>query len=409
MRILVVYQHFLRAGEPGHTRLNDYARLWSAQGHQVEVLAGQANYLTGAKRKRRTWLEREQAGAVRILRVWTPGNVNRSFFHRLLGFLAFAVNGSLAALGCARPDVVLVSSPPLTAVIPALVAARRRVPLCFDVRDLWPESAVTTGVIRAGSWQHRLLARLERHTCRRARRINVLTPGFRDSLLARGLAAPEQISVIPTGVAVDRFYPRVANPEWRERLGWGQRYVVLYAGAHGRANGLEVLLAAAERLRDHREILLATVGSGMYLESLRQRAQAAGLDNLKFCGPQPHESMPEILCCADLCLAVLQDNPTFREVYPTKIFEYMGCGRPVVVMVDGLARELVCVQAGAGVFAQPGNAADLAARILECYRSRPLGEERGAAGCRYVAAHFSRDRLSEQMLSMLAAAAGPTA
>ena len=164
----------------------------------------------------------------------------------------------------------------------------------------------------------------------------------------------------------------------RRELGWGDRFVVMYAGAHGRANAIGQLVDAAERLRDRKDILIATVGDGPERARHEEAARERGLDNIQFCGPQPKSRMVDVVNACDVGAAVLQDNPTFRTVYPNKVFDYMACARPTLLAIDGAARRLVCDEAQAGVFATPedGQAIADAIRILA---DDPRGRRRDGA------------------------------
>jgi len=275
------------------------------------------------------------------------------------------------------------------------------VPWIFEMRDLWPESAVTTGVIGANSPLTKILYALERWGCRRATKINVLTPAFEEDLVKRGLAPREKIVFVPNGADIDNFVPGPRDNAARREFGWGARFVAMYAGAHSRANAVGQLIDAAALLRDRRDILIACVGDGPERVRLEAEAKTRGLENIAFYGAQPKSRMPEIVNASDLGMAVLQNNPTFRTVYPNKVFDYMSCARPVLLAIDGVARDLVCGQAGAGVFAEPENAQAIADRIVrlsedpaECAR---LGRNRRE----WVLANASRDSLATRYLEIM--------
>jgi glycosyltransferase involved in cell wall biosynthesis len=406
VRILVVHQHYLVAGQPGGSRFNEMTRLWSQAGHEVEVIAGSLNYATGQvpERLRRRWLATERDGAVTVRRCYVPSSYGRSFLGRMWAFFGFTLSACSAALRARAPDVVVASSPPLVAVLPGFLAARcrrRAVPWVFEVRDLWPESAITTGVIGARSWLARILYALERWACRRASGIVVLTPGIAENILRRGLAPQERVVLIPNGADVELFSPGPPSPELRRKLGWGERFVVLYAGAHGRANAVGQLVQAAERLRAHPEVLIASAGDGPERIRWQDEARARGLDNIQFLGPIPKDEMPELVRAADVGTAVLQRNPTFLTVYPNKIFDYMAAGRPTLLAIDGVARELVCERARAGVFAEPEDAVAFAAAVLALAADRERCAELGRNGREWVVREAARPALAGQYLALL--------
>jgi glycosyltransferase involved in cell wall biosynthesis len=406
MRILVVHQYYLAPGAPGGSRFNEMARFWSRAGHEVTVLAGSLDYASGAvpEKYRGKFVYEEMDGPVRVLRCFVPETYGKGYVGRATAFAGFTTSASLAALRVKRPDVVIATSPPLPVVVTGWVAAHapfRRVPWIFEIRDLWPESAVTTGVLKHDAPLTRALYSLERWACHSATRINVLTPAFRDDLVRRGLAPAEKIVFVPNGADVESFVPGPRDNDARRELGWGDRFVVMYAGAHGRANAVGQLIETAERLRSHQDILIACVGDGPERAGLESDAKRRGLTNIVFHGAQPKARMPAIVNASDVGAAVLQNNPTFRTVYPNKVFDYMACERPTLLAIDGVARKLVCDDASAGVFAEPENADAIATAILTL-KADPTGRAAmGRAGREWVLANATRESLAMRYLSIL--------
>lgn len=404
MRILVVHQFYLQPGEPGGSRFNEFARLWSAEGHQVTVVAGTVNYATGKapEKYRGRWNTREHDGDVIVWRCHVPASYGKSYVGRMWAFFAFTLSASTAVLRCAKPDIVIATSPPLVAAIPGwLAAVWHRARLIFEIRDLWPESAITTGVLREGSLLTRVLYAMERFACRRADCVNVLTPAFREDLVKRGLAHEGKIVFVPNGADLEHFRPSPPDLVIRQELGWGDRFVVMYAGAHGRANAIGQLVDAAALLRDRRDILIASVGDGPERKQHEERARALGLDNIRFAGPQPKERMPALVNACDAGAAVLQNNPTFRTVYPNKVFDYMACEKPTLLAIDGVARKLVCDDARAGIFAEPENADELASAIRKLADDPAGRAEMGRRGRAWVEANAGRDALAEKYLAVM--------
>lgn len=405
MRILIIHQPYLMPGQGGGSRINEMARLWAEAGHEVSVIAGTLAP-DGKKppRYRRRWLVKEKDGLVTIWRCYMPEHYGRSYHGRMWGYLAFGLSASTALLYSKKPDITLATSPPLTVAIQGILAGRfrwGRNPWIFEVRDLWPESAVTTGVLSPRSALTSALYTLERWAYRLADSINVLTPAFRDNILDRRLANAEKLAFIPNGADLDLFQPGQLDNDLRRRLAWGDRFVVLYAGAHGRANALGQLIDAAEHLRDRSEILIACVGEGPERATLEATVRARGLNNIVFLGPQPKDKMPEFINAANAGAAVLQNNPTFRTVYPNKVFDYMACRRPTLLAIDGVARRLVCEEARAGVFAEPENGAALASAIRYLADNPAVCEEMGARGYEWVVANADRKALAVRYLDLM--------
>ena len=406
MRITVVHQYFLGRDEPGISRFNEMARIWSAAGHRVTVIAGSINHHTGEipRQLRRKLLAREYDGAVEVWRCYVPAAYRRGYLGRRLGYVIFAFTASLAAIRSQRADVVIATSPPLVVVLPGWLKARlsgRHTPWIFEIRDLWTESAITTGVVRPNSLQARLFYALEAWACRTASLVNVLTPGFRDDMVARHLVDPARVTLIPNGGDVTKFRPGPRENAVRRAYGWGDRVVFLYAGAHGRANALRQILGAAEILRERTDIVFALVGDGPERDDIELEARRRGLANVQVIGPQPKALMPDYITAADVGVAVLQRTNTFKTVYPNKIFDYMACGRPVLLGIDGVARALVCDEAQAGIFSEPENPNDLARAAMRLADDPDARTEMGRRGREWVEANASRESLADRYLGIL--------
>jgi glycosyltransferase involved in cell wall biosynthesis len=410
MKIVVIHQYYLMPGQPGGSRFNEFSRLWSAAGHDVTVIAGTVDYASGAtpERYRGKWLVREQDGAVSVVRCHVPTTYGRGYLGRAWAFFGWVLSSSTAAALLDDADVVIATSPPLVAALPGWFAAKlrrrrsgARTPWIFEIRDLWPESAVTTGVLSADGLLTKALYALEAWGYRSADAINVLTPAFLDDIVGRGLAPREKISFVPNGADVSLFTPGPRDNAVRRAFGWGSRFVVMYAGAHGRANAVEQLVGAAQLLRGRPEILIATVGDGPERAAAEEAARRAGLDNIQFCGPQPKERMVDFVNACDVGAAVLQDNPTFRTVYPNKVFDYMACERPTLLAIDGVARSLVVDQARAGVFAAPEDPRAIAAAILGMHADPEGCAEMGRRGRAWVLANATRESLAERYLAIM--------
>jgi glycosyltransferase involved in cell wall biosynthesis len=242
---------------------------------------------------------------------------------------------------------------------------------------------------------------MEQWAYRQSAMVNVLTPAFREDILSRGLAPAAKICCIPNGADVSTFAPGPRDNDVRREFGWGDRIVALYAGAHGKANAIGQLVDTAERLRERADILIATVGDGPERARWEREAESRGLKNIRFFGPQPKDRMPEIVRASDIGLAVLQDNPTFKTVYPNKVFDYMACERPTVLAIDGIARRLVCDEARAGLYAAPENAAAIADAI-STLADDPLQRSRlGMSGRAWVLEHATRESRASAYLDVL--------
>lgn len=387
MHVLLVHQAFAALDEPGGTRHHELARILTRAGHEVTVLAGGESYMTGERTGEGGWIDehRDDLG-VRIIRCASIGSWHRSFFHRILSFLSFMLVALWAGLRVKEVDVVWGTSPPIFQGFTArYLAAIKRCPFVFEVRDLWPYFAIAVGVL-----ENPLLigaARgLERYLYRAADRVVVNSPGFVEHVSQRGARA---ITVVPNGVDSSMFNPEAAGEAFRERHGLGDCFVVLYAGAHGMSNDLEVLIEAAEIIGDP-ELCFVLLGDGKEKAALQGQASRRGVSNVRFLRPVPKDRMVEALAAADACLAILKPLEAYKTTYPNKVFDYMAAGRPVLLAIDGVIREVV-ERAGAGVFVPPGAPEALAAAVRDLAADRARAVEMGRRGRAYVEEHFERE------------------
>lgn len=397
MHIVILYQFYLRPREPGHSRVNEYARRWAESGHEVSVVTGQTSYMTGRKEKEyfRKFCVREKDGKVDVYRCFVPDDANRSFLRRAYSYFAFAFSSAVIFKRLKSPSVLLASSPPLTIGMPSLAICKMtKIPMLFEVRDLWPESAISTGVL-TNKPMIKFLSWLERKCYQVADCLNVLTPAFKEDIVNRGLKEADLIHNVQAGVDVDEMNPDKFSQEIRTKMGWVGKKVVLYTGAIGRANRLDQLVDAASVLRDNPDVLIAIVGGGMEEAGLKKRVEEEGLSNIVFHGSRSKEEMPEIIASADICLAVLMNSETFKTVYPNKVFDYMACERPVIVAIDGMIRNLLEDQR-AGFFVEPENAEEIAQGILGLVLDEQRCRELGRNGRRFVVEEFDRNVMAEK-------------
>jgi len=405
LKILVVHQYFLGKDDAGGSRWNQFASYFAQAGHEVTVLAGMVHYAKGTKPpeyKGRFIVRERPAPGVTVYRCHVSESYNKSFLGRFWAYLSFAFSSTLAGvLYASRPDVIIATSPPLT-VAPTmwLLSVFHGVPGVFEVRDLWPESAIDTGVLtsRPLIW---LSYRLEALAYRRASWVNVLTPAFEETLVARKGVPPRRISMIPNGADLDIMAPGPKDNQVRRRLGLEGKFVVSYFGAHGRANRVGQLLDVAERLKGTApDVRILLVGDGMEKPALVEDARGRGLDNVIFVDSVPKAQVCDYINASDVCTAVLMKNDTFKTVYPNKVFDYMSCKRPTIVAIDGVARKLV-EDAGAGLYAEAENPEAFIRATMTLKNDPALMTEMGERGYSHVREHYSRDGLARRYLAVL--------
>jgi len=260
------------------------------------------------------------------------------------------------------------------------------------VRDLWPAFAVAVGVLRQ-PLLIRLSEWLERFLYQHADQVVVNSPGFIEHVRERGA---HSVEMVPNGVEVGMFHPEDDGAPSRRLHQLEGKFVVMYAGAHGISNDLGVALLAAEELRGEASIAFVFVGDGKDKPALMASASDKGLANVLFLPPVAKSEMPRLLAMADACLAILKPLELYKTTYPNKVFDYMAAGRPVLLAIDGVIRAVV-EAAGGGVFVEPGNSGALAAAVRGLAADRQAARRMGLAGRDYVARHFDRRALADEM------------
>src|SRR5450432_937774 len=278
-------------------RASELTRHWAADGHDVTILTGFPNHPTGRVPSEycdefRQLVTREQVDGVNVIRTWLWPLPNRKAYERILNYSSFCLSSALTGLFLSRPDVVIASSPQLLVALAGWwLAAWKRVPFVFEVRDLWPESLSAVGVSGDNSLMHRCLAKIAGFLYGKANRIVVVTPAFKEHLIKYWNISPEKISVIENGVETSLFSPQNTNVELRRELGAEGKFVASYIGTIGMAHGLESLLEAAARLqRTAPEVLFLLLGEGAEKEHIRSLAKSRNLTNVRFVGQQPRET-----------------------------------------------------------------------------------------------------------------------
>jgi glycosyltransferase involved in cell wall biosynthesis len=402
VRIALLSHYFWpEAGAPS-ARLVEMGREWAALGHEVTVVTNFPNHPTGvvAEPYRGRSFQVERAHGLRILRCRTYATPNRGFVKRTLGHLVFMLASIVQATPHLRgTEVIVASSPTLFAVVSALVISRRlRAPFVFEVRDLWPAIFVDLGVIR-NRFVIDLLERLELFLYRRARAVVTVTRAFAEDIARRGIDRAK-LHVIPNGVDLEAFRPEPAEHALRARLGLSDKLLVLYCGAHGISHALSRILEVAQRVQGDTRIHFVFVGEGAEKHDLVERARVLRLPNTTFLDAVPREEVAALYRAADVCLVPLRAVPLFRSFIPSKMFEILACGRPILASLEGEAAEIL-EASGAALVVPPEDVDALTAALTRLAADPELRATLAARGRPYVAVHFERRRLAARYLEIL--------
>ena len=402
MRITYLHQYFNTHSMVGGTRSFEMARRLVAKGHHVTMVTADREGNSAA-------VSETVEDGIRV--IWLPVRYKQemSYWHRIRAFLLFVWLATRVAWKLPA-DVVLATSTPLTIIIPAaMVVLRQRVPLVFEVRDLWPEVPIAMGALRG--WPLKASARLlERFAYALARHIVALSPGMREGILRTGVP-PERITVIPNACDLDLFaHDEGAAQDFRQRHPWLlSRPLVVYIGTLGRVNGVGYLahLAEAVKARDA-NVRFLTVGNGSDFDSVRELAQALGVLDVNFFMMEsvPKSHVPAILSAADVATSVFIDIPELESNSANKFFDALASGTPVAINYGGWQAEYLAThQAGLTLSRSDIDAAarEITALVQDRDRMKAMGE----AALSLARDHFDRDVLAAQLEQVITDAIRP--
>lgn len=406
MRILFLSDNFPPEGNAPATRLYEHATRWVRAGHDVTVITCAPNFPEGRlfPGYRNAWRQVEWLDGIRVVRVKTYITANEGFLKRTLDYLSFMLMATVMSVFERRPDVVVATSPQFFCALAGwMVGVLKWRPFVFELRDLWPASIMAVGAMRK-SLVIRLLERVELFLYRRADAIVSVTESFREDLVARGVPRGK-IHVVLNGVDLDRYEPRERDAALAREFGLDGRFVAGYMGTHGMAHALPKVLEAAEHLRHREDIAFFFAGSGAERARVEQLVVERGLRNVRLIPRQPKEAMPALWSLCDLAIVPLRDTPVFATVIPSKIFESMGMGVPILMSLpEGEATAIVRGTAS-GVCVppeEPQAMAEAVARLADAPAEMAALRHQAHA----AAPGFSREALASRMLGVLQQVAG---
>ena len=409
MKILLIHQYFLEKNDGGGSRFNEMTKTWGEEGHEITVLAGMVHYATGKKidKYKGKYFDKQNDfyKNVDVIRCHVSEAYNVNFMGRLWAYFSFVFSSIWAGLNKVKwnYDVILVTSPPLFVGITAFVLSRfKKLPFVFEIRDLWPESAIDTGVltnktiIKFAYW-------FENFIYNKASLINVLTPAFRDKLINDKQIPKEKVIFIPNAadfaLAENIMSSDFDSDRFKEELGLKDKFVITYVGAHGVANHLIQLIEAAEKLQDT-NVVFQLIGAGMKKEELINEVEKRKLKNIVFVDSVAKAEVFKYILASDMGTSVLKKVDTFKTIYSNKTFDYMSCKKPTLLLIDGVSRELV-ETANCGIYAEPENIKDIVEKVKRCVNNKNDLPQLGINGYHYAKEHFDRKKLADKYLELI--------
>lgn len=377
-------------------KTSELARELKRRGHDVHVITAFPHYPTGTLYpgyRLAPWM-REVRDGVPVLRTYIYPYHGTSSARRMVNYLTWMLSSMMAAFLTPKSDVLYVWHPPLTVGVSAWVISKlKRIPYVYDIQDLWPESALASGLMKPGRVVN-LLFRLSDWVYARAPRILVVSDDAKAYLASRGVEA-SKISVAKHWFDASAFLTARDDRDVRSELGLEGRFVVMFAGNLGLVQGLETVVEAAIRLRDDPRVVFVLVGDGSDRPRLERMVADAGITNVRFAGAHPASAMPAFFRAADALVVHVRPSSVADHAIPTKTLAYLASGRPIVCGMRGAGARLVR-DANAGIVVEPGDADALAAAVRTlASMSAAERDALGARGRDYFLREFDRDRIMD--------------
>jgi glycosyltransferase involved in cell wall biosynthesis len=398
---IILTQYYPPETGAPQNRLHSFAKFLNASGHKVCVVTALPNYPKNkiAEGYRGRYSIRETIDGIQVQRRWIFVSTSRSVIARLFNYFSFVVTSFFALLRVPRADFIICESPPLflglTAVLISKIKGSR---LVFNVSDLWPESAEKLNII-SSRFLISMAYGLEKWIYKNSYLISGQTKGIVKNIQNR--FPTKKVVWFPNGVDLDFFEGEHEIVTWRNEMNIAaDDFVLLYAGIIGHAQGLEVILNAADTLRKM-PVKFLIVGDGPEKEKLIAYAREKELDNVIFHGNLQKSKIPSLIKTCDAYIVPLKKLDLFKGAIPSKLFEPLSLGKPILLGVDGEARELFIDEGKAGLYFEPENAAMLASQINVLLTDRALTDLLGKQGQQYVKENFNREQIHTRFVQHL--------
>ncbi len=402
MRLIILTQYFPPEVGAPQNRLYEIAVRLKQKGVDIEILTAMPNYPKmeiheGYKGK---WYLKENMDGMTVHRSWIRVSKSKGMFSRLMSYFSFVFSSMwIGVFKLSKADYLICESPPLFLGMSALVLKRfKRAKLIFNVSDLWPETAEKLGLI-----ENKLLLsvtrKLEEHLYKKATLVTGQTQGIVKNIKDR--FPSKALHWLPNGVDVSFYDEQKIAGKWRAENGFGSDdFLILYAGIIGHAQGLEIILKAAERTKGY-PVKWILLGSGPEKEKLISMKEQMKMDNVYFFEPLPKLIMPGVWKSVDVSLVPLRRIDLFKGAIPSKIFESAAMKKPILLGVEGEAKELFIDEGKAGLAFIPDDGDDLAAKAMHLYNNRAEIAVLGENGHKYVNVRFNRNTIAENFYELL--------
>ena len=403
MRILFFTHYFPPEGNAPASRTYENCKRWVKEGHQVTVITCAPNVPDGVVYEgyKNSIFKKEDVDGINVIRVWTYIAANKGTLLRIMNYISYMFSAVFFSLFIKRPDIIIGTSPQFFCGWAGILSSKLRwVPSVLEIRDIWPETIIAVGAMKNQKLL-KFLEWLELKMYRWADFIVTVGDGYRQDLLKKDV--PDQkIDIVMNGVDQELFYPREPKQEFIDRFNPTRKIICSYIGTIGMTSGLDVVVRAAEKLKEsgNNNIQFLLVGDGAERQRLQEEINRLNLENIILTGRLPKQDMPEVLAVTNVCLVHLKKKDLFKTVMPSKIFEAAGMAKPIINGVDGFAAKII-EQAGAGINFEPENEDQLIEALNTMINNPEVAEKYAQSGYKHITEHYNRDLLAEKYIKIL--------
>jgi len=401
MKLIFVSQYFPPEVGAAASRGYDLLQEFIKKEHKVTVLTELPHYPSSVvdEKYKNSLFYREKFNNIDVIRNFVFVSKRSNFFQRSALYFSFMFTSVFGSKGINDIDIVFATSPPLTVGLAGWVISKfKKSKFVLDIRDLWPESALALGEIKEGIVSG-ILKKIELFLYRKADLITIAVPGFRKHINGLGIS-DNKIIDLPNGANVELFSSTPNSDKTRKQFGWENKFLVLFSGNHGLAQGLEYLLKIADSMKNIENIRFIFIGDGVVKEKLIKMKTEMKLDSVTFLDKVDRDQMPSFISAMDVCLVPLIKHRLFLNALPSKMFEYMACEKPVIVAIEGEAKELI-EKSGAGIFVEPENVSQMKDAIFNLYNNKKLRIKMGKKGRKFVSRDYCRVEIAKKFETVL--------
>ena len=402
MKIVVICHYFPpEIGAPS-ARIYEMSKHWVELGNEVHVVTCFPNHPTGIipNEYKGMWYKHEVMDGIHVHRNYVYATPNKGFVKKTLGHISFMLSSVLISMKkIKKPDVIITSSPTFFSIMSGYwYSLRKKATFVLEIRDLWPAAMIELGVMKKGTITN-VLEKMELFFYRKSKILIMVTKSFKDNVVERGIDK-EKVYVITNGVNLDLFYPREKNIALQNKYNIEDKFVISYVGAHGISQNLKTILEVAKSLEEVKDIEFLFIGEGAEKGQLKKIVNEKKITNVQFINAQPKEMIPEFYNASDICLIPLKNIELFKTFIPSKMFEIMACGVPIIASVEGETADIL-KESKAATVVKPDNPIEIRQAILDLKRDKTLYNEVKLCGPAYVEKHYSRKTLAERDLEII--------